>query len=116
MAFVVGALTLLIGVVSALKPQAMSKNFGIAAQGGALPYVMATGVRDVFIGLTVLVLFFREQWNILGYVHFFIGLVAVADFLIVRKYGDKKFAWVHFVSAIAVCVYGAWLIMGVTSH
>lgn len=91
----------------------MSKNFGIAAQSAALPYVMATGVRDVFIGLTVLVLFFRREWEVLGYVHFFIGLVAVADFLIVRKYGDKKFAWVHFVSAVAVFIYGAWLIASV---
>lgn len=58
--FIVGLVTLLIGILAVIKPEQMSKKFGISVSGSALPYVVSTGIRDVFIGLAVLILFYKE--------------------------------------------------------
>ena len=55
-----GFITLLIGIAATAKPKEMSKKFGIAVSGEALPYVMSTGIRDVFMGLVVLILFYHR--------------------------------------------------------
>ena len=106
----IGIATLAIGVMAALLPEPMSKKYGIAVTGSALPYVVSTGIRDVFIGLTVLILFYLKNWEALGYINLFIGIVAVSDFLIVQKFGDKKTSLVHLFGAAVVIGYGAWLI------
>lgn len=110
-ALIIGLLTLLIGVAAVLKPEPMSKKFGISVNGSALPYVVSTGIRDVFIGLTVLILFYKEQWSTLGAINLCIGIIAVSDFLVVQKHGDKKTSWIHLFGAIAVTGYGTWLIL-----
>lgn len=107
---IIGFTTLLIGVSAAVKPQAMSSKFGIAATGATLPYVISTGMRDVFMGLTVFILFSLEQWTALGAVNLAIGLVAISDCYIVRKYGDRKNSYVHAAGAVAVIVYGLLLL------
>lgn len=107
---VIGLTTLSIGISAAIWPQPMSKKFGIDASDKALPYVVSTGVRDVFMGLTVLILFYQQQWKILGAINLCIGLVAISDFLVVRKHGDSKTSLVHLAGAIAVIGYGTWLI------
>ena len=110
-AVVIGLVTIFIGSAAALKPASMSKQFGIAASGLALPYVVSTGIRDVFIGLVVLLVFHYENWYLLGYFNLFIAVVAISDFLIVRKYGDKKISLVHLFSAGAVLGYGLFLLI-----
>lgn len=107
---VIGFLTLLIGIAATVKPKEMSKNFGIAVDGLALPFVVSTGIRDVFIGLVILVLFYLQAWKALGAAHLCIGIVAISDFLVVRKFGDKKASLIHFAGAVIVIVYGAWLL------
>jgi hypothetical protein len=104
-----GLVALIIGTGALLMPEAMSRKFGITARGPALPYVMATGTRDVFMGLTILLLYFYEQWRLLGVVLCFVGIVAVADFLVVFKNGDKKTSAVHFLSAVFAVATGVWL-------
>jgi hypothetical protein len=101
---------LFIGVAATAKPEAMSKKFGITVSGVALPYVMSTGIRDVFIGLIVLILFYLQDWTALGAGHLCIGIVAISDFLVVRKYGDKKTSLIHLGGAVVVFAYGAWLL------
>lgn len=93
-----------------LQPQKMSEKFGVTATAGALPYVISTGVRDVFIGLTVLILFYFKSWAALGYISFGVGIVAVSDFAVVRKHGNKKTAIVHAVGALVVIAYGFYLV------
>lgn len=105
----VGIAALLIGAMAVAKPKAMSEKFGVIAEGQALPYVVSTGIRDVFIGLIVLILFYLEQWAAIGAAHFCIGLVAISDFLVVRKHGNKKVSLVHLIGAIVATVYGIWL-------
>jgi hypothetical protein len=107
---IVGLSTLLIGLFAILQPKPMSKKFGIEAEGKALPYVISTGVRDIFIGFTVLLLFFRHDYLELGLIMFCLGLVAIADFLVVRKNGDRKTSLVHLCGAVAVFIYGFWLL------
>jgi len=107
---VVGFFALFIGIAAATRPKEMSKNFGIPVSGEALPYVVSTGIRDVFIGLIVLILFYFQTWTVLGVSYLCISIVAISDFLVVRKYGDKKVSLIHLGGAIVSVLYGAWLI------
>ncbi len=110
LALIIGSGALIIGVIAVLKPEAMSKKFGIPVTGPALPYVISTGVRDIFIGLTVLILFYRQEWFTLGCINLAVGVVAITDFILVLKHGDKKISIVHFLGALLFAGYGFWLI------
>lgn len=105
----VGIVAMLIGVGAMVQPQAMSLKFGIAADSKALPYVVSLGIRDIFMGATVLLLFFLSQWFALGLVHIFLGVVAASDFRVVFKNGIKKTSLVHLAGAIVSMIYGVWL-------
>lgn len=110
-ALMVGIGALIVGILAVLLPGTMSKKFGIAVSGAALPYVISTGVRDIFIGLTVLVLFYLQQWFSLGCINICIGVVAVTDFFLVRKHGTMKAALFHLLGAFVVANIGVWLIL-----
>ena len=92
-------------------PEKMSKNFGIAVSGFALPYVVSTGVRDIFMGLVVIILFLSQAWAAMAYCQLSLGFVAIGDFLLVRKYGNKKTSLVHLAGAIIVITYGSFLLV-----
>jgi hypothetical protein len=110
LSLLIGLSALFIGIAAVLFPQKMSLKFGIAASGPTLPYVVSTGVRDVFMGLVVLVLFFRSDWISLGFVNLFLGIVAVCDCLVVYKHGDRKTARIHAIGFVIVLIYGVWLL------
>ena len=107
---IIGIGTLTIGILAVFRPEPMSKKFGIAVSGSALPYVISTGARDVFIGLTVLILFFRQEWFTLGCINICIGIVAASDFLVVRKHGDIKTSGAHLFGFVIVVTFGIWLV------
>ncbi len=109
-ALIIGLATLSIGILAVFKPKAMSKNFGIQATPPAFPFVVSMGIRDVFIGLVFLVLYFSEDWNALAYLSSAVGIVAMSDFFVVQKYGNKKVSRIHLFGAIAVFSYSAWLV------
>jgi hypothetical protein len=106
----IGLVTLVIGISAVLKPRPMSKEFGIAVDGLALQYVISTGIRDVFMGLAVLILYFQQNWTALGAIHLCLGIVAISDFVVVRRHGNKSKSQVHLFGAIAVIGYGFWLL------
>ncbi len=106
----IGFTTLFIGIAATIWPEPMSKKFGISASSQAIPYVMSTGIRDVFMGLVVLILFNLQLWEALGLSIICLGIVAFSDFIVVRKYGDKKVSLVHLAACIIVLVYGFWLL------
>ena len=60
MTALIGSLAVLVGLGAVLKPKPMSKKFGIDANDHALPYVMSTGLRDIFVGMTLLVFPYRN--------------------------------------------------------
>lgn len=106
---IIGFITVLIGIGAVIKPEAMSKNFGISVSGSALPYVVSTGIRDVFMGLVILILCYYQYWSVIGATMICIAVVAVSDFLVVRRHGDKRTSLVHLFGAIVTIGYGAWL-------
>jgi hypothetical protein len=108
--FIIGVTVFIIGIAAIFRPQQMSVKFGIPLSGQGLPFVISTGIRDVLIGLVVLALFYNQLWNLLGLTSCFLGMVAISDFLVVRKYGDKKTSIIHAAGAIGVIAYGVWLL------
>ena len=106
----IGLATTVIGICAVIRPQKMAIKFGISASESALPYVISTGIRDVFIGLTVLILFYQKEWEALGAINLCISIVAISDFKVVQKNGNKKASYTHLGGAIAVILYGLWLL------
>ncbi len=107
----IGLTTIFIGLGAILKPEPMSKNFGIKASGTATAYVRSVGIRDIFMGLTVLILYFNQLWLQMALIQFCIGLVALSDFMVVRSCGDQKASLTHFAGAVAVVGYGVWILI-----
>lgn len=98
-----------IGVLAILKPQFMSKGFGIEVKEHQTHYVVAVGIRDVFIGLSVLTLFYSQEWRVLAFTSLFIAMVAVSDFLVVLINGDRMASFTHLAGAVFAAVYSAML-------
>ena len=46
--------SIIIGVLAILKPNKMSKGFGIALDSDKTGYVISLGARDIFMGLVLL--------------------------------------------------------------
>ena len=103
----IGLATIIIGILAIINPKKMSKNFGIDTNDiKTLPYVSSLGVRDIFMGITILILYHNQLWNILGLINLLIGLVAVSDFLFVLKNGDKRISLIHLTGAIIMILCG----------
>jgi len=111
----IGLATLGIGLLAVAKPQKMSINYGIYANDKALPYVVATGIRDVFMGLMIVALFFLKEWRAIAIAQFLLAIVAIVDFSIVIKSGEKLKALVHLTGALAVSFYGIWILLSLTT-
>lgn len=111
----IGLATLGIGLLAVAKPQKMSINYGIYANDKALPYVVATGIRDVFMGLMIVALFFLKEWRAIAIAQFLLAIVAIVDFSIVIKSGEKLKALVHLTGALAVFFYGIWILLSLTT-
>ena len=96
-----------IGLLAISAPRFMSKNFGIPLDDKkALSYIVSLGIRDIFIGLTVFYLFFEKAWMTIAFVHFFISIVALSDFIVVMKHGDKNSYITHLTGLVISLLYG----------
>ena len=111
LSLLIGVVATAVGVAILIKPKQMAVVFGIEASESAMPYVVSCGSRDLFIGLTVLALYFNQAWLEMGYINLFISLVSVSDFLVVRKNGNKNKSALHLLSGVVAVVYGIWLIV-----
>jgi hypothetical protein len=72
-----------VGVVLLVDPEAGERLFGFGDTGGtANGFLLATGVRQAYLGVLVLILWWARQWRALGIL--LLSLVAIpgADFLI----------------------------------
>jgi len=99
-ALITGVLAVLLGAIAMILPTKMSDSFGIPINGIASSYVSSLGVRDIFIGFVMLMLYFNEAWKIVAYTSFMISAVAFVDFIIVFKNGSKKKSLTHLVGVI----------------
>lgn len=106
----IGLFCLIIGVGAVIRPEPMSKKFGIPVKGDALPYVVSTGIRDVAIGLMILILTYLQNWQSLGFSFLFLAIVAISDFAVVIKFGNKKASLIHLFGAISVTAIGIVLL------
>jgi len=106
----IGLGAVVIGTAAVIMPAKASKSFGIEVHGEALPYVQATGARDIFLGITLLILFWRHEVLTAGYVCLAIAIVSIVDAFVTWKNGSKPHTLVHIGGTILVLAYGAWLI------
>ena len=109
----VGLGAILIGFGAVVFPAPASKGFGVPTSGSGLPWVRATGTRDVFLGFTVLLLSWRGDRFGLGLICFCTAFVALGDFLITFFKGTRKLSIVHLAGLIVAIAYGIWLIRDV---
>ena len=100
-----------IGATATLAPQLMSKNFGIeSTTDKTLPWVVSVGMRDVFMGLVIVILYSSQLWVEMAWAHFALAVVAISDFIVVYRHGNRLFCLTHLAGAIAVIAYGAILL------
>jgi Domain of unknown function (DUF4267) len=72
-----------VGVVLLADPAAGERLFGFGDTGGTgNGFLLATGVRQAYLGVLVLILWWAGQWRALGIVLCTLVAVPVADFLI----------------------------------
>jgi hypothetical protein len=72
-----------VGVVLLVDPAAGERLFGFGGTGGTSNgFLLATGVRQAYLGVLVLVLWWARQWRALGIVLCTLVAIPVADFLI----------------------------------
>ena len=102
-----------IGFLAILKPKFMSKNFGIPIEGKALSYISSLGIRDIFIGLILFYMFYIKAWLAIAFINLCICLVALTDFIVVIKHGNKKNSFTHLAGLIVSLIYA---ILMYTSH
>jgi hypothetical protein len=72
-----------VGVVLLVDPEAGERLFGFGDTGGtANGFLPATGVRQAYLGVLVLILWWARQWRALGILLLSLVAIPVADFLI----------------------------------
>lgn len=107
---VFAAVSLIIGIAAMIAPAKMSRVFGIAVDGKAAALVVGMGVRDIFIGGIILILYFMDLLIPIGWSLLLLGLISLSDFWCVRKYGSKPISWTHLTSAVVVTGVGVYLV------
>ena len=72
-----------VGVVLLADPAAGERLFGFGDTGGTSNgFLLATGVRQAYLGVLVLILWWARQWRALGILLLTLVAIPVADFLI----------------------------------
>lgn len=72
-----------VGVVLLADPAAGERLFGFGDTGGTgNGFLLATGVRQAYLGVLVLILWWARQWRALGILLCTLVAIPVADFLI----------------------------------
>jgi hypothetical protein len=72
-----------VGVVLLADPAAGERLFGFSGTGGTSNgFLLATGVRQAYLGVLVLILWWARQWRALGILLLTLVAIPVADFLI----------------------------------
>lgn len=94
-----------IGVIACARPVWMSRQYGIAADWPNAGFVVALGVRDLFMGAAMFFAWWHQSWVTVAVFSTLLAGVAVVDFAIVLKLGEKKASLVHLMGALACTVY-----------
>ncbi len=97
---------LLVGLTAMTFPKWAAGMFGVKASTEGLPYVMAAGVRDVFIGLALLLIWQTGDHRLLAKAMVATAIVSLMDTYLVFKYGMRRQMALHILGTVAVVVYG----------
>jgi len=106
-AYAVSGVACLVGLGAMLFPKKMSEGFGVPISGAGVHYVRALGVRDIFVGIVVLLLGASALWAQLGYVCLAIALIAASDFYTVFYHGERKTSLAHFAGFVLSLMFAA---------
>jgi hypothetical protein len=105
-ALITGILAIVLGVVAIFIPVRMSKGFGIPVEGKPSAYISSLGVRDIFIGFVLLMLYQESAWTQIGYLSFMVSIVALVDFVVVYRNGLKRTSITHLIGTVLFVIYG----------
>jgi hypothetical protein len=106
----VGLGALGIGLAAMVMPAKMSGIFGVAVDGKAVAFVIGMGVRDLFIGGAITLLYFLELLIPAGWLLLMLGAVSFSDFVVVRKWGSKLISLTHLTGAVVVTCLSLFII------
>lgn len=100
-----------IGIFAIVNPKKAAAHYGVKTKDDGLTWVMAAGVRDVFIGLVFILLYFQNDSALTAKTCLCVAIVAIADGILVLKSGVKKASYVHFAAAIFAISLASVLIL-----
>lgn len=89
-----------IGIFAMVNPKKAAAHYGVKTKDDGLTWVMAAGVRDLFIGLVFILLYFHKDSTLIAKTCLCVAIVAIADGILVLKGGVKKASYVHFAAAV----------------
>jgi hypothetical protein len=101
-----------VGVLLLADPAAGERLFGFGDTGGPTNgFLLATGVRQAYLGVLVLLLWWAGQWRALGIVLCTLVAIPVADFLItLAAAGAGLISAAEHLLGLAVLPLGAYLL------
>jgi Domain of unknown function (DUF4267) len=101
-----------VGVVLLADPAAGERLFGFGDTGGpGNGFLLATGVRQAYLGVLVLLLWWARQWRALGIVLCTLVAVPVADFLVALAVAGAGLATAaEHLLGLAVLPLGAYVL------
>jgi hypothetical protein len=110
--FALGSMLVLIGISGVFLPVKMSKKFGIQIRDGesGIPYVSASAVRDLALGLIVFALLATGNLQMTGIASLCMTPIALCDFYVVFTRGDRPTSLMHLMGAIGLVAYGIWIL------
>jgi hypothetical protein len=101
-----------VGVVLLADPAAGERLFGFGDTGGtANGFLLATGVRQAYLGLLLLILWWARDWRALGILLCTLVAIPVADFLITLAAAGAGFSTaVEHLLGLAVLPLGVYVL------
>ena len=100
-----------VGVVLLVDPHAGESLFGFGdTGGGANGFLAATGVRQTYLGVLVLALWWARSWRALGLMLLTVATIPVADSLITLTAGEGGLAAAEHLLALVVMPLGAYVL------
>jgi hypothetical protein len=106
----IGAVAIVIGGLAVIFPKRASKHFGIELKHEGFPYVAAAGARDIFIGLTLLIVYNQGDVSLLAKIILCVAVVSVIDLVMTLRHGTRSQSFIHLGGTIGVLAYGGALL------
>lgn len=109
--FLVPAAIIGLGINFLFNPEGASAGFGIPiTDPTAFPFMWIKGIRDIFAGLTVLVLLFRGDRRTISIIYSIAVFIAIGDgFVILKHLGFAPPIFIHWGTATYMGIVATFL-------